>query len=262
VSKGLGWQGFTFGFLFGVFGLIAIAAMEPSEDIIRGRESRLADLIADRTAASTGSNAVRLCPACFSTIARAATVCRQCGRDVPPVDETDSSQLSVTVTVRHCEDVGGGDLLLTVQPGWVLLNACDDACGATVHEVALTVSEAEQFVDALTVSSSKHRDSRVRLSQGEVSLTWVAPLDDQDDVLFIDWAKWTAPPTRDSSALDSPPSHMTIAVSGEIAQPTSSLAALLAAVELGASMADSWENGRLTLREVESAMSSVGELET
>lgn len=260
-DKGRGFQGFTLGLLFGVFGLIAIAAMEPSDDIVRRRQASLADLIADRLSAGGTHGDTRVCPACFGSIPRVASACMHCGRDVPataPDDDNDEmDEPSIGVAVNHIVYPDTGPLMLFVEPGWITLSACDPDCDTADHELALSIDDSRRLLDALRVSAHEKRPSRVYVEAGLVTLEWHGGADGEPGrELIMDWSTQFAAATT----LDADRSHGIIVLTGDISRRTSPIGSLEGALATAVRISDLWATGQATTGDVRTALTTVGTL--
>ncbi|MSW82749.1 MAG: hypothetical protein F2840_16610 [Actinobacteria bacterium] len=267
-------MGFTFGLFFGIFGLIAIAAMEPSVAEQSRRDNALAKSIAEAVAnqKGMGGDSLRLCPSCFLQIHRQARACPHCGREVlryvNPTAADGDEGLMIGVTVEGCGEVAvdDGDLLMVVQPGWVTLSVCGDGCGDFKHELVLSSKNAHEMLNAFRGAAMEQGPSRVLTSQGARVLIEQLPGEpDEEPAVMVDWTReFLSGGAQKSHAKggDAPSAtHKCIVVTGVIAARCSEVSIFENALATCADMSSLWQGGQIAKAEVRNALSAIGAVE-
>ncbi len=273
-EKGRGLMGFTFGFFFGIFGLIAIAAMQPSAAVQARRDAALSASIAEAIANQPGGRGdlLRRCPSCFSMIHRQARACPNCGRDVGRYIEATTDEaggdLTVGVAVEGCGHVavGAGDLLMVVQPGWVTVSVCDDDCDETKHELVLSCEKALEVLTAFRGAAMDQVRSRVLTEEGiRVLIEWLPPQEGEAPAVMVDWTSQYLSGEQQKSHTGGGEvegaNHGVIILTGEIAARSSEVSAFENALATCVDLSSLWESGQVSSVEVRDALSALGVLE-
>lgn len=273
-EKGRGLMGFTFGFFFGIFGLIAIAAMQPSVAVQARRDEALSSSIAEAIAKQQGGGGdlLRRCPSCFSMIHRQARACPNCGRDVPryieaTADEGDDA-LTVSVAVEGCGDVAvdAGQLLMVVQPGWVTVSVCDDSCEDMKHELVLSSEKALEVLTAFRGAAMDQVRSRVSTEEGaRILVEWLPPEENEAAAVMVDWTSQFLTGEQQKSHAGGGQvegaHHGVVILTGEIAARSSEVSIFENALATCVDLSSLWESGQVTSVEVRDALSALGALE-
>lgn len=115
--------------------------------------------------------------------------------DTPPhletVDESEGANLpGVSFYVNGCAGAteGGNEVMLTVHPGWLSVNACPDDCESAEHELLLTWREAEEVVKALRAAVVERSDQRfITDAHYAVSVDWAEASAEWHEGVILDW---------------------------------------------------------------------------
>lgn len=265
-EKGRPVQGFYFGAFFGVFGLIAIAAMEPAEHIIEKR-ARALDLTGMQS--TTVELETSRCEYCLALIPRIAAACHACGRDVPSLKDssTESSDLLLTIDIDEVISSHGdsGNLVITIEPGFVTLSVCDDECEIAQHELSMSAELAEHLLQQSIYVYTTHTEEKVYHSQGRaIIIDWVdvstGSVDDPGTVI-IDWTETFSNESRNVKDADesntSNANHGVLELPGILRDDTSQVNKFEQALAMSIDVAALWGASEITS---EQAMTLVGRI--
>jgi len=266
-EKGRPMQGFYFGALFGVFGLIAIAAMEPAEHIIEKR-ARALDLTGKQS--TTVELETSRCEYCLALIPRIAAACHACGRDVPSLKEssTESSDLMLTIDIDEVipSHRDSGNLVIVIEPGFVTLSVCDDKCEFAQHELSMSAELADRLFKESIYVYTTHTEEKIYNSQGRViKIDWVdvstGSIDDSGTVI-IDWTETFSNESRNVKDADesntSNANHGVLELQGILRDDTSQVNKFEQALAMSIDVAALWGASEITSEQAMTLVDRIG----
>jgi hypothetical protein len=258
--KGRTIEGVFLGLFFSVFGLVAVAAIPPSRAVQRDRDEALARAIAEQMRSDDAA-------------------CRCCGRGLPggepatsgvpaSVAESPAAAAAVTVAVAGLEDAVGPacTLTLSVEPGFVLVDACRDSCGDASHALVLTAEEAAEACERLRLADSRGADTRETSGRQNTGLLVDWSRDDTEgtESLSFDWtATFLAPDALARWDVGDRPDEAdcgTIYLSGYLATADSEAHRFEAALSEAAHLADEWAKDRANPGYVRATLAAFGSI--
>lgn len=267
-EKGRGFEGLVLGALFGVFGLLATGLLRPSASNQANYESRVAmyDRIHNPGGITTVPSFVsKRCVFCMSSIDRLASVCAECGRELPLESinpDGGQQQESVEVSIKGVSTSDdAGSMLLVVEPGWLTVNICDDNCESEDHELFLDTETAATVVEAIRDAVYNQGGQIVKGPyNSEIQVQWVASSPGSTDGrLKIDWATKKSHHITESDDL-SDYRHEILALSGGLALPNSQLGIVERSLAFGTQLATRWKAGEISSRDVQLVLQTLGQV--
>lgn len=245
--KGRTVEGAFLGLFFSAFGVVAVAAMPPSDVVQRERDLALAKAVAEAMSVSTPRE---------QPVGPAVELDVQAGSiDVP----------SVTVALEGCEGVASPTSTLTfsVEPGFVLIDACRDDCSDASHGLVLTAEEAVEACERIRIAASGDEGEQTTGAQNEDLLVdWSPGESDGTRTISFDWAtkfldaaaieRWDAGDRPDEADCG------TLYLTGDLDLPGSEAARFESALSECAHLADEWEAGRANVGYVQASLKAFG----
>lgn len=269
-EKGRMGQGFTFGALSGVFGLIAIAALEPAEDILHKRS---------RSMASVGIQPLgfeletQRCGDCLTSIPRGALVCYACGREtslsVSTPGKDPDLMLSVEVNGVAPSSGDSGSQEIIVEPGYVTLSVCDDECEMAEHELTMTADVSRNLLHGFTYVYTTHNDEEIYNLNGKtVGIHWQdieTESEENPGLMVIDWTETFSQVTgsTDNVYVDSDEkliSHGVLELTGVMADEFSEIHKFENSLAISTDVAALWAVNEITSEQVSKIMEHVGKI--
>lgn len=271
-EKGRTGQGFTFGALFGVFGLIAIAALEPAEDILHKRS---------RSMASVGIQPLgfeletQRCGNCLTSIPRVALVCYACGREtslsVSTAVKDPDLMLSVEVIGVAPSSGDSGSLVIIVEPGYVTLSVCDDECEMAEHELTMTADVSRNLLHSFTYVYTSHNDEEIYNLNGKtVGIHWhdvETESEENSGLMVIDWTETFSQVTdsTDDVNVDSDEEHIShgvLELTGVTPDEFSEVHKFENSLAISTDVAALWAVNEITGKQAKKLLEGIGTLRT
>lgn len=230
-AKGRAWEGLVLCLTLGPIGAVFLAAMPPSEKYLAARDEQMATALARALhASSVGPSAADSGETSASRVTH--------GDPAPTVPE-------VSFTLDSCAGVGRGDEAptISVQPGWVFIDACPDTCDNEEHELALDPITARLMASRVRDAVTTRLAQRIPAGDGVITVEWFNDPELETGAL-IDWTalylpERVAPETADAEC-------GWIFLEGDLADEDGQLIAFLNALDTAAAVADQWGDHTLT----------------